>query len=180
MMISLTAGLRSWGIDYGTAIAIQIVISFAVVISTVVAVRHMQDRMLRAFVVVTAVPLISLYGFNYHLTASAAVIAWLIVGPFSMSPIYRTVLLLAWLSPALVMAGHLPELTQLLLIATFLIGLKLVWLDAFGNETERRDGVFEHPLMAESSAAGRSGRFSWPVMIGPVMILLAWIVGRLQ
>jgi len=130
MMISVTAGLRSLGVAYHAAITIQLCVSLAVLIATVLAVRQTNNPVLRAFVVVMAVPLISPYGFNYDLTASAAAIVWLIMGPFSIPAAYRVVLLSAWLVPALAMTGSLPGAPQLLLIATFLIGLKLVWNEA--------------------------------------------------
>jgi hypothetical protein len=129
MMVSITAGLRSVGIPYGPALAIQAVVSLAVTAITVLTVRQTTNPVMRAAVVALAVPLITPYAFNYDMTAAAAALAWLVVGPLALPPQYRTVLLMAWLVPALVMipAIRTAFVPQILMLAAFAIVVRMAW-----------------------------------------------------
>lgn len=81
--------------------------------------------------------------------ASAAAILWLILGPYSVPAAYRLVLLAAWMVPALALTGSLPGMPQLILIATYLIGLKLVWSE-----------VSEHAVLQVTHRASEGSRLA--------------------
>ncbi len=129
MMVSVTAGLRSMGVAYGPALAIQACVSLAVLVTVVFAVRKTEIPALRAALIATAVPLITPYAFNYDLTAAAAALAWLVVGPLRVPRQYRLLVLMAWLVPVLVMIPvvRFSGMPQLLMLASFAIFVCLAW-----------------------------------------------------
>ncbi|MEM9359194.1 MAG: glycosyltransferase family 87 protein [Pseudomonadota bacterium] len=137
MMVSITAGLRSMGMAYTPALAIQAIVSVGVLVTTVMAVRQTKDATVRAFVVATAVPLMTPYAFNYDLTTTAAAVAWLIVGPLAMPQKYRLLLFMVWLVPALVMMPLVRcwGVPQIFMLAIFAISVRM----AYGWQLETED-----------------------------------------
>jgi hypothetical protein len=116
MMVSGVAGARTFGLTYPVALALQIALAAPVLGAAIWAVRLTTDACRRAFILVSATPLVTPYAFNYDLTALAAVLVWtlcrtprdefargLLLFMGWMSPVRGLVLFLGWIIPTLTM-----------------------------------------------------------------------------
>lgn len=150
MMVSVTSGARAVGMPYSVALAMQLVVSAGVLVTTVLMVRRCRNARSRAMLIAAATPLITPYAFNYDLTALSAAIAWLIAERTSMLDRDRLVFLVAWLVPALVMMPVISSLglAPLILIAAFVTIVKHVSQSA--AQSERAE---TQPAHASSAAA---------------------------
>jgi hypothetical protein len=121
MMVSGIAGARTFGLAYSVALALQIALAVPVLGAAIWAVRSTTDACRRAFVLVSATPLVTPYAFNYDLTALAAVLVWtlcrtprdelvhgLLLFLGWMTPIRGLILFLGWITP--ILAIYLNEL----------------------------------------------------------------------
>lgn len=137
MMPTWFAPLRTAGMSYAAAMAIQTLVTIAVMGATTWAVRQTRDPALRAFIVAAATPLALPYSFNYDLPALAVASVWLITGRISMPPRVETVHLVAWYAPLLMM---IPEFHSLAIAPAALTGLfaSAIWLAASNNKTRRQ------------------------------------------
>jgi alpha-1,2-mannosyltransferase len=135
MMVSGVAAARTFGLSYQVALMLQVALAVPVLGIAVWAVRQTSDPCRRAFVLVSAVPLVTPYAFNYDLTALAAVLAWRLCRPLPQDPMRVTVLLLAWLIPVLTM--YLGALG--LGLAPFVLAAVFVWSIAEAAGERRPD-----------------------------------------
>jgi Glycosyltransferase family 87 len=116
MMVSGIAGARTFGLTYSVALVLQIALAVPVLGAAIWAVRSTTDACRRAFVLVSATPLVTPYAFNYDLTALAAVLVWtlcrtprdelvrgLLLFLGWMTPVRGLILFLGWITPILAM-----------------------------------------------------------------------------
>jgi Glycosyltransferase family 87 len=103
MMTSVVAAARMAGISFQAAITIQLAVVLAVLVAACWAVRRTNDPCQRAFVLVSAVPLITPYVFNYDLTALTAVLTWKLFRPLPAGRLRICLMFAAWLLPILLM-----------------------------------------------------------------------------
>jgi Glycosyltransferase family 87 len=103
MMASVVAAARMSGISFQAAITIQLAVALVVLVAACWAVRRTNDPCQRAFVLVSAVPLITPYVFNYDLTALAAVLTWKLFRPLPAGRLRICLMFAAWLLPILLM-----------------------------------------------------------------------------
>jgi hypothetical protein len=123
MMVSGVAAARTFGLTYPVALVLQVALALPVLAAAVWAVRQTSDPCRRAFVLVSAVPLVTPYAFNYDLAALAAVLVWRLCRPLPQDPIRVMILLLAWMIPVLTM--YLSTLG--LGLAPFVLAAVFVW-----------------------------------------------------
>jgi len=102
-MVSGVAGARTLGLSYPVSLMLQAALSVPVLALAAWAVTRTSDPRTRAFVLVTAVPLVTPYAFNYDLTALAAVLVWRLCRPLPADGFRALTLLLAWIIPAAAM-----------------------------------------------------------------------------
>jgi hypothetical protein len=104
MMTSVVAAARISGISFQAAMIIQLAVALPVLVAACWAVRRTNDPCRRAFVLVSAAPLITPYVFNYDLTALTAVLTWRLFRPFpaGRSWVYL-IFAAAWFVPILLM-----------------------------------------------------------------------------
>ena len=122
MMMAPMAGAIALGASASVAGVVQIAVAAVVVVTTVLAVRATDDRLVRTLVVVSAVPLVPHQVFNYDLPMLSA--AWLTI---MLNPAYRTADVsiaagLVWLSPLLTMLAFffkVPAVGQIALCVGF-------------------------------------------------------------
>lgn len=125
MMASVFAGARTFGLSMGAAWGLQLLVAVPALAATVWAVRRTRDRVQRASLVATAVPLLTPYAFNYDLTLVAAVLVWRISAAEPGSrPDWVTVL--AWLSPTLMIPVQMMNFGGMPVVLVALFGI-LVW-----------------------------------------------------
>jgi hypothetical protein len=103
MMTSVVAAARISGISFQAAMIIQLAVALPVLVAACWAVRRTNDPCRRAFVLVSAVPLITPYAFNYDLTALAAVLTWKLFQPLPAERSRFYLMLAAWFMPILLM-----------------------------------------------------------------------------
>jgi hypothetical protein len=126
MMVSVFAGARTFGLSYSAAMAIQIAVALPVLVGACLAVRRTSDPCRRAFVLVSAAPLLTPYAFNYDLTALAAALIWTLEGRLSWRSEWRSVYFVAYCAPV-AMIGLQPQglgLMPFVLVAVFLMSLQ--------------------------------------------------------
>lgn len=99
LMSSVLGAVRSAGLSYGPAMMAQIIVSVPVLLAAAWAVTRTCDPRLRAFVLVSATPLISPYVMNYDLTAPAVVLTWYLTGTLPVERRWGLIVFLAWLTP---------------------------------------------------------------------------------
>ncbi len=105
MIQSPYAGFRRVGFNYFDAIALQVGCALAVVALVVAALRRTDDVRQQAFIVVTAVPLVTPYIFNYDLVLLAIPLACIVWPGSGATWWQRTICLVAWFAPMLAMAA---------------------------------------------------------------------------
>ncbi|HJQ61107.1 MAG TPA: glycosyltransferase family 87 protein [Vineibacter sp.] len=129
MMASVLAGARTFGVSFGVAMALQVVVAIPVLVTALWAVRRARDPMTRVAVLVGAVPLLTPYAFNYDLTAIAAVLVWRLVGAWPSEPRWDRICLLTWLAPTAMMPLNMIGLgiAPLANIAFYVAVLATVW-----------------------------------------------------
>jgi len=140
MMMAPMAGVMALGTSAAVAGALQIAVAAIVAVTTVLAVRTTDDRLLRTLVVVSAVPLVPHQIFNYDLPMLSA--AWLMV---MLNPAYRTadvsvVAGLVWLSPLLTMLAFffkVPAVGQIILCAGFAASVAMAFRGVRGTAAPR-------------------------------------------
>lgn len=103
MMTSIAAAARTSGISFQVAMIIQLAVALPVLTAACWAVRRTNDPCRRAFVLVSAVPLITPYAFNYDLTALAAVLTWKLFQPLPAERSRIYLIFAAWVVPILLM-----------------------------------------------------------------------------
>jgi hypothetical protein len=92
------------------------------------AVRRTNDPCRRAFLLITASPLITPYVLNYDLVGVAAVLVWMLFGRLPLRPEWSGVCLLVWIAPTAMMylnqmgLGVMP----LALLALFVMGVRAI------------------------------------------------------
>jgi hypothetical protein len=103
MMTSVVAAARISGISFQVAMIIQLAVALPVLAIACWAVRQTNDPCQRAFVLISATPLVTPYAFNYDLTALTAILTWKLFQPrpVERSQVYFT--FVAWLMPILLM-----------------------------------------------------------------------------
>lgn len=99
LMSSVLGAVRSAGLAYGPAMIVQIIVSVPVLLAAAWAATRTSDPRLRAFVLVSATPLISPYVMNYDLTAPAVVLTWYLTGTLPVERRWGLFVFLAWLTP---------------------------------------------------------------------------------
>jgi hypothetical protein len=125
MMASVFAGARTFGLSYSAAMTIQIAVALPVLAATCLAVRRTADPCRRAFVLASAVPLLTPYAFNYDLTAVAAALIWMLAGRLPCRAEWRPVCFLAYIAPVAMMPLQAQGIgiASLVLSAVFLVSL---------------------------------------------------------
>jgi Glycosyltransferase family 87 len=126
MMPTWFAPLRSAGVSYATAMAIQSALAIAVVALACLACRGTSDPARRAFVVATATPLALPYAFNYDLVPAAVAIVWVVCGRLELPRGATAVLVAAWLAPLLCMYPPLHRLGLAPVALTALFAMSLL------------------------------------------------------
>ena len=99
MMVSGVAGARTFGLTYPVALALQVALAVPVLCAALWAVRSNTDAYRRAFVLVSATPLVTPYTFNYDLTALAAVLVWTLCRTLRDEPVRGLLLFMGWTAP---------------------------------------------------------------------------------
>lgn len=107
LMTSIYAAARISGISFQAAMTIQLAVALPVLVTACWAVRRTNDPCQRAFVLVSAVPLITPYVQNYDLTALAAVLTWKLFRPFPAERWRVYLIFAAWFVPTLLMYFNL-------------------------------------------------------------------------
>jgi alpha-1,2-mannosyltransferase len=107
MMTSVLAGARTFGLPYGTALIVQVVVAIPVLAAACWAVRRTGDPCRRAFVLAAAAPLVTPYAFNYDLTTLAAVMVWMLFGRLPWRREWTLLYVLGWLAPIVSMYGNM-------------------------------------------------------------------------
>jgi hypothetical protein len=128
MMTSVAAAARMSGISFQAAMIIQLAVAVAVLAATCWTVRRTNDPCQRAFVLVSAAPLITPYAFNYDLTALAAVLTWKLFRPLPAERLWiYLILAAAWFMPILLVYFNImgvgAALTALALAAIFALSV---------------------------------------------------------
>lgn len=100
-MSSVVAAARMSGISFQIAMIIQLTVALPVLVAACWAVRRTNDPCQRAFVLISATPLITPYAFNYDLTALAAVLTWKLFRPLPPGRWQIYLVFAAWLVPML-------------------------------------------------------------------------------
>ncbi len=154
MMPTWFAPLRTAGVAYTTAMALQSVITVGVLIAACWAVRQTSDPARRALVIATATPLALPYAFNYDLCAVAAACVWVIVGRIGVEPRWHIVLQTAWLAPLLSMNPVLLQLgiAPAALTALFALAVSLCHEGANAGYWSGRWDSNSRPLAPKASA----------------------------
>jgi hypothetical protein len=103
MMISVTASARVFGVPLPVALGLQAAVSLPVLVAACWAVRRTADPCRRAFVLVTAAPLLTPYVFNYDFPMLAAVQVWMLYGRLPWRPEWSVLNLIGWSAPVALM-----------------------------------------------------------------------------
>ena len=103
MMLSPFAGLRRIGLPYFDALALQIVISIVVIVLTMKGVRKTDDIRRQTFIILSAMPLVTPYIFNYDMVALSVPLTCALWRETDLPRWKIPVYLLAWLTPLLSM-----------------------------------------------------------------------------
>jgi Glycosyltransferase family 87 len=100
MMVSGVAGARTFGLTYPVALVLQVAMAMPVLGAAIWALRLTTDACRRAFVLVSATPLVTPYAFNYDLTALTAVLVWMLCRTPRDELVRGLLLFLGWMTPA--------------------------------------------------------------------------------
>ena len=103
MMASVFAAGRTFGLSYAAGLALQGAVAMITIAVACWTVRRTDDPRQRAFVLVTAAPLVTPYAFNYDLVGMAAVLVWMLFGQLRLRSEWSGVCFLAWIAPIAMM-----------------------------------------------------------------------------
>jgi len=128
MLASVFAAARTFGLGDSVAFGIQLAVAIATIALACSAVRRTRDPCERAFVLVTASPLITPYVYNYDLVGVGAMLVWIMFGRLPLRSESSGVCFLAWVAPTAMM--YLNQLglgvMPLALLALFVIGVRAI------------------------------------------------------
>jgi Glycosyltransferase family 87 len=148
MLASVLAGARTFGLSNPVALAVQGVVAVATIVLACWAVRRTNDPCRRAFVLVTAAPLITPYVFNYDLVGVAAMLVWMLFGRLPWRSEWSGVCLLVWIAPTAMMylnqmgLGVMP----LALMALFVMGVRTMGRTPLEPLPAARNRLLAHPV----------------------------------
>jgi hypothetical protein len=153
MMISVTASARVFGVPLSAALALQAIVSLPVLVAACWAVRRTADPCRRAFVLVTAAPLLTPYVFNYDFPMLAAVQVWMLYGRLPWRPEWSALNLVGWAAPvALVYTAMLGlGIAPAIMILIFWVGVhEAVRAPDPAGAGAAREGALPWPRSAEA------------------------------
>jgi hypothetical protein len=140
MMSSVMAEARTLGVPFDAALSLQAVVSLTVLILATWAVTKTQCARQRAFILVSAVPLITPYGFNYDFTALSVVLTWRLIEDAPPVGSAKDLLFkLGWLAPIMLMPLNMLGIgiAPVLFLAIFLVSVS----EAAGGFSLKRFGA---------------------------------------
>ena len=128
MLASVYAAARTFGLGNPVALVIQGTVAATSIVLACWAVRRTNDPCRRAFVLITASPLITPYVLNYDLVGVAAVLVWMLFGRLPLRPEWSGVCLLVWIAPTAMMYLNQIGLAvmPMALMALFVLGVRAI------------------------------------------------------